>query len=90
MVYNKYELKERRFCKMTLKNITETTLCDYVVKNQYGDIMIDTRIIFDENDEELAEFLDQYGKHYVHTIDAEATEKGICYLVCYIDTFERF
>ena len=75
---------------MTLKNIIEITLCDYVVKDQYGDIMIDTRIIFDENDEELMKFLDQYGKHYVYTIDAEATEKGICYLVCYINTPEKF
>lgn len=75
---------------MTLKNITEITLCDYVVKDQHGDIMIDTRIILDEDDEELIKFLDQYGKHYVYTIDAEAMEKGMAYLVCYIDTLERF
>ena len=75
---------------MTLKNITEITLCDYVVKDQHGDIMIDTRIILDENDEKLIKFLDQYGKHYVYTIDAETMEKGMAYLVCYIDTLERF
>ena len=75
---------------MTLKNITETTLCDYVVKDQHRDILLDTRVIFDENDEELMKFLDKYGKHYVYAIDAETMEKGICYLVCYIDTFERF
>jgi hypothetical protein len=89
-VYNKYELKERRFFEMTLKNITETTLCDYVVKDQHGDIMIDTRVIFDESDKELKEFLDQYGKYHLDAIDAETMEKGICYLVCYIDTLERF
>ena len=75
---------------MTLKDIYETTLCDYVVKDQHGDIMIDTRIITDENDEELKAFLDQHGKYHLDAIDAEATEKGICYLVCYIDTLERF
>lgn len=75
---------------MTLKNISETTLCDYVVKDQYGDIMIDTRTIFEENDKELKEFLDQYGKYHLDAIDAETIKKGICYLVCYIDTLERF
>jgi hypothetical protein len=75
---------------MTLKNISETTLCDYVVKDQHGDIMIDTRIIFEENDKELKEFLDQYGKYHLDAIDAEAIKKGACYLVCYIDTLERF
>lgn len=75
---------------MTLKNITETTLCDYVVKDQYGDIMLDTRIIFDENDNEIQEFLDRYGKYHLDAIDAETMEKGICYLVCYIDILEKF
>jgi hypothetical protein len=75
---------------MTLKRISEITLCDYVVKDQHGDIMIDTRIIFDENDNELKEFLDKYGKYHLDAIDAETMKKGICYLVCYIDTLERF
>lgn len=75
---------------MTLKDISETTLCDYVVKDQHGDIMLDTRIIFDENDEELKAFLDQHGKYHLDAIDAETMEKGIAYLVCYIDTLERF
>jgi hypothetical protein len=52
--------------------------------------MIDTRIIFEENDKELKEFLDQYGKYHLDAIDAEAIKKGACYLVCYIDTLERF
>ena len=75
---------------MTLKNISETTLCDYVVKDQDGDIMLDTRIITDENDEEITEFLDRYGKYTIDAIDAETMKKGMCYLVCYIDTLERF
>ena len=75
---------------MTLKNISETTLCDYVVKDQYGDIMLDTRIIFDEDDQEIVEFLNRYGKYHLDAIDAETMKKGMCYLVCYIDTLERF
>lgn len=75
---------------MTLKNISEATLCDYVVKDQHGDIMIDTRIIFDDNDEEIREFLERYGKYHLDAIDAETMKKGIGYLVCYIDTLERF
>ena len=75
---------------MTLKKISEITLCDYVVKDQHGDIMIDTRIIFDENDKELKGFLDKYGKYHLDAIDSEKMKKGICYLVCYIDTLERF
>jgi hypothetical protein len=75
---------------MTLKRISEITLCDYVVKDQHGDIMIDTRIIFDENDNELKEFLDKYGKYHLDAIDSETTKKHMSYLVCYIDTLERF
>ena len=75
---------------MTLKNITETTLCDYVVKDQHGDIMIDTRIILDENDNEIIKFLDRYEKYHLDAIDAETMKKGMAYLVCYIDTLERF
>ena len=75
---------------MTLKDISETTLCDYVVKDQHEDIMIDTRIIFDENDKEITEFLDRYGKYNLDAIDAETMEKGMAYLVCYINTLERF
>ena len=75
---------------MTLKNISETTLCDYVVKDQYGDIMLDTRIIFDEDDREIVEFLNRYGKYHLDAIDTETMKKGIGYLVCYINTLERF
>ena len=75
---------------MTLKNIIETTICDYVVKDQHGDIMIDLRIITDENDKEIIEFLDRYGKYTLDAIDAETMEKGMAYLVCYIDTLDRF